>query len=338
MISAINPTAIPQKALQIRYLPEDLAPVLADDPYTMAVIQFSDKGSATQPHSPNITVGLRQLNGDQQLEVWRSKRPVNWLLRENITFCTTGDMLFGHMLIEESSASNLEQISKAAYQALLSLTRQQGYPYLLRIWNYFPNINRQQSNLERYQSFCIGRHHAFAEHNEFEHQLPAATAISTHSPGFLIYFLASKQPGLQIENPRQVSAFRYPKSYSPKSPSFSRAILKQWGDQSDLYISGTASVVGHETRHVDDISGQLAETANNIKQLQIEALQQGNHATTEVQLLKVYLRRTEDLPLIDKQIGRLLGEEVARIYLHADICREALLLEIDGYSTAEITS
>jgi chorismate lyase/3-hydroxybenzoate synthase len=334
--STTGPTTIIRDTLQVDYLPAESAATLVNDPRVMALICFGDSASSSQAGGAKITVGLPQLNTQPWIEVWRTKRPVSWHQQEGITFCTAGDMLFGHMLLEEGTGSNLEALSEQAYCSLLNLTAQQGHPHLIRIWNYFPNINQKQGQQERYKSFCIGRHRACARSEGFENRLPAATAIGTHSPGFLIYFLASKTPGVQIENPRQVSAFYYPSIYSPKSPSFSRAMLKHWNGQSNLYISGTASVVGHETRHVDDSISQLQESARNIKRLLKEAQQLTDAPASELQkqiLLKIYLRQAGDLAQIDEQINTLFKPDTPRIYLQADICRQDLLLEIDGYST-----
>lgn len=319
---------INKKTLQISYLPVESAAMLADDPTVMALIGFSNSASSSQPGGPQITVGLEQLNTPEWVEVWRTKHLVSWQQKGGISFCMVGDMLFGHMILDESSSSNLEALSEKAYRSLIDLTAEQGYSNLIRIWNYLPNINQQQNQQERYQVFCAGRHRACAQLNDFQSRLPAATAIGTHSAGFLVYFLAGKTAGIQVENPRQVSAFYYPAQYGPKSPSFSRAMLKEWSDQSDLYISGTASVVGHETYHVDDKIGQLKESACNIKQLLQEA-----KGPQKLHLIKVYLRERGDLSEIDRQIDRLFDSEIPRIYLQADICRQDLLLEIDGYAT-----
>ena len=88
-------------------------------------------------------------------------------------------------------------------------------------------------------------------------------------------------------------------------------------------------MVGHETRHLDDSIGQLQESTRNIRQLLKEA-----QPPQQPALLKIYLRQVADLAQIDAQISTLFKPEIPRIYLHADICRQDLLLEIDGYSTA----
>src|SRR3546814_14768858 len=76
------------------------------------------------------------------------------------------------------------------------------------MWNFLAQINVGAEDHERYRQFSAGRNRALALKPDFERALPAATAIGMLEPGLVIYFLAGKQPGLPIENPRQVSAFR----------------------------------------------------------------------------------------------------------------------------------
>ena len=121
----------------------------------------------------------------------------------------------------------------------------------------------------------------------------AATAIGTRDDSILVYFLAAREDGIQIENPRQVSAFDYPSQYAPKSPAFSRAMVKQWGDQQHLDISGTASILGHETRHRDKLIEQLDECLNNVDILVTEADKHagiGIHDVSDLTGIKLYLR------------------------------------------------
>ena len=92
---------------------------------------------------------------------------------------------------------------------------------------------------------------AFAD---FPQTLPAGTAVGTMSGPLKIHFLAARQPGTHVENPRQVSAYEYPRVYGPCSPSFARATLRPSISGSHLLIAGTASVVGHVSEHIGDPS------------------------------------------------------------------------------------
>ena len=239
------------------------------------------------------------------------------------------------MSLNEQSAADLSLLTSTAYRRLFAAARARGYPYLLRVWNYFPDIAREAGGLERYQAFCVGRHWALlAERAECENHLPAACAIGTQGPGLRIYALASREAGLQIENPRQVSAFRYPRQYGPTSPSFSRAIFKDWGaPNAHLYISGTASVVGHTSQHLE-LMAQLEETLRNLQAL----LDQANRVVPVVlrpTLLKIYLRPGFDPAPLRDRIVQTFGT-VPLLFLGADICRPDLLVEIEGVAVSEV--
>src|SRR3990170_3468810 len=74
---------------------------------------------------------------------------------------------------------------------------------------------------ERYQLFCAGRHDAFlAAGYHHDVDLPAASAVGMRGRGLIAYFLAAREPGVQVENPRPIAAYNYPPQYGPKTPSF----------------------------------------------------------------------------------------------------------------------
>ena len=55
--------------------------------------------------------------------------------------------------------------------------------------------------------------------------------------------------GTPVENPRQVSAYRYPREYGPQSPTFARALLPP-SPRVPLLLSGTASIDGKRVTDV----------------------------------------------------------------------------------------
>jgi chorismate lyase/3-hydroxybenzoate synthase len=135
-----------------------------------------------------------------------------------------------------------------------------------------------------------------------------------------------RRPGIHVENPNQQSAYAYPRIYGPKSPSFARATACP--DLGLTFISGTASITGHATRHHDDVVAQLGLTLDNIETL-VAHIGAKEQLSLGRPLLKVYIRQPEDYPLIRQQLeARLPLAEC--IYLQADICRADLLLEIEA--------
>jgi chorismate lyase/3-hydroxybenzoate synthase len=253
------------------------------------------------PISGALNVPLRPLGAGPHLETWECGE----------------ELLFGSLVVAESEP--LESLARSVYACLIADARAAGYPYFVRMWNYVGDINAYDRGQERYQLFCAGRHDAFVSagyHHDVD--LPAASAVGMHGRGLVTYFLAAREPGVQVENPRQVAAYRYPPEYGTKSPSFSRATV--WNDR--VFVSGTSSVLGHATVHPNDVAAQLEETLHNIEVV----LAQTGRSLANVISAKTYIRRTSDYDVIAQ---RLEGVLPSNLFLEADICRADLLLEIE---------
>lgn len=280
---------------------------------------------------PVLNVQLQPLEGGSLAEVWHSREKPQKGSAGVIRYSNTAGLMFG--CVELDCEPDLQTQTEHVYKELLSLVSSTGYPHLLRVWNHFPLINQYEDGLERYQLFCVGRHRAFQAHcgSGFQLQLPAASAIGTHGDKFAVHFIAAAEPGIYLENPRQTSAYQYPKQYGPCSPSFARATLFALGQANKLILSGTASIVGHETLHPGEPEKQLEETLRNIDALlQHEAVTAHPHHRARYSNVKVYVRHADDLPKIKSHITEYFGEQSAILYLHGDICRSDLLLEIEG--------
>jgi chorismate lyase / 3-hydroxybenzoate synthase len=308
------------------------------DAQLLAQIRFGEH-TAGGPDPRLLTLALPPLLGEDLVEIWRCGQTVQAGWQDGFGYARAEDVLFFQLLLDEAAYPCLAAASHDAYARLLAFVRMAGYPHLLRVWNYFPHINAGAGADERYQQFCLGRAQALETTPGFEARLPAATVIGSLAPGFVIYGLAVREPGLQIENPRQVSAFRYPRQYAPRSPAFSRARLKRWGESLHLYVSGTASVVGHETRHPHAALAQLGEAIRNLEALLAQAsraepqLPPGH--LPDLSLLKLYVRPGVELPPLQAMLQGRLGSQTPCLLLSGEICRRDLLVELEGlYATA----
>ncbi|TFG59857.1 MAG: hypothetical protein E4H32_09500, partial [Nitrospirales bacterium] len=216
-------------SLTVKYVQaSDLSQELeAETPHTLAVIGYgSGKSLSVLRKSLNLEVNLPPLTQPPFVEVWESSAPVLCDQVPGIRLAFTDEFVFGCFEAIEHTGNAFEDLSRVAYERIFEYCTRSGFSHLLRIWNYFPDIHAEQYGLERYQRFCIGRHQAFStSHKEFASILPAASAVGTQGGPFQVLFLAGKQPGRPLENPRQISAYKYPPIYGPKSPSFSRATL-----------------------------------------------------------------------------------------------------------------
>ncbi|SDZ27342.1 chorismate lyase / 3-hydroxybenzoate synthase [Lysobacter sp. yr284] len=323
--------------LDVDYLDTDPAQALAQDD-TLALFGFGR--DAPHHDDPRYLRVPLEPAGDRRLERWRGRGPVARGRDGDLAWSEDGALQFGVIELDEPARLPDEpangEIGRAAeylYRKLLAFTAQRGYPQLLRIWNYLDGITLGRGDEERYRVFCVGRAAGLGEFPIA--RLPAATAIGRVDGArrLQVYWLASRTPGTPLENPRQVSAYRYPRQYGPQSPSFARAMLPPAPAQMPLLLSGTAAVVGHESRHAESVLAQLEETLANFDSL-IGAARQHRPGLPPAfgpgSRLKVYVRDLPDLPLVAAELDRRFGDRVPRILVHAAVCRHELLVEIDG--------
>lgn len=276
-------------------------------------------------------------------EVWsvpKSAPPIEHGEVDGVGYAKSQDLVFAWMsmpLLEPDAA--LAQITQQAYDALFKALHQLECPHPWRFWNYLPDILGTIEGEERYRIFNMGRHASFHRHSAMIEQHPPAACALGEPAGLggalTVYALASTTPAHPVENPRQISAYRYPPQYGLRSPTFSRAAIAQLGTEAAVFISGTASIVGHETVHLNDVSAQAEESLNNIDALlhQFQVERPGvNWAPADLKF-KVYVRHADDLPLVREVMKRRLGTDVFCCYLHAVVCRPDLLVEIEASAT-----
>ena len=270
-------------------------------------------------------------------------------------FSESAGIVFGSVAMQEAQAGNaatgatsLERAAYAAYESVFHVLDALGMRHPLRIWNVVPAINAEQFGSERYRQFNTGRQRAFqAFGRPVVDSVPAASALGAPVPidgnapsatPLVVSFLAMRTASEAIENPRQVSAYRYPAQYGPSAPTFARAAawrdVRRSSDAPMLFVSGTASIVGHETVHRGDALAQLRETLANFDAILGEAARKGHGEWALSDLTyKIYVRDPCDLDLlaaIDDTLRARCGSPLRALYLHADICRSDLLLEIEA--------
>lgn len=317
-------------SLQVDYAePGTLERWLAHDD-VLAVFGFGD--DAPRHSDPRYLRVPLQPHGDGLLEVWRTHAPVERGRDGDVAWACNDSLSFGAIEVEEGDGGIIEAAERA-YARLSAFVSGSRAPCMLRIWNYLDAITEGEGDAERYRQFCIGRARGLGT---FDAQtLPAATAIGRcDDERFIqVYWLSSSAPGIPVENPRQVSAYRYPREYGPQPPSFARAMLPPPGARMPLLLSGTASVVGHRSLHAGRLLAQLEETFANFDSLLGAARALAPALPAEFgsgTRLKVYVRERADLPLVAQAFANRFGGGVPHMILHAVICRRDLAVEIDG--------
>jgi chorismate lyase / 3-hydroxybenzoate synthase len=295
---------------------------------TLAAFGFGT-GASDDDDPRWLRVALECLDAPAPIELWQVDAPVTCGRQDEVRWSAGGGWLFAAIEVDEHQAGGIEAAARRAYAALRQFMHARSERSVLRIWNYISDINNGHDDAERYKQFCDGRAAGLGDF--FANGFPAATAIGHHSRQHVlqIYLLASMDAGVAVENPRQVSAWRYPRQYGRTSPGFARAMLMPARDA--LAISGTAAVVGHASTHEGDLDAQLNETLTNLEALLATADMPAGFDTHSP--LKAYVRRSTDATRVREILHqRLPGVPV--LLMHGDVCRRELLVEIDGWRYA----
>ena len=319
--------------LRVHYLTHtEIQPFCAmHNGHLLGAIAYGAGGEREAPDCPFARIHLPTLEQPPVLELWTSGQPVVRQNQRGIDTARNEEVLFGCLQVDANAP--LDNSVYDAYCRIFDIGNRLGYSHLLRVWHYLPRINEDSDGLERYRRFNVGRHEAFRSRNRsVEHCAPAACALGTREGPFTIYFLAAREAGEPVSNPRQLDPYRYPTLYGPRGPAFSRAMLAKVGGEPVLFISGTASIVGHETVHAGDAIAQADETAENLRAVmgQFRA-KHSEHADDRAQkCFRVYVKNPENLYAVRERMNRAFTPENIVIYLQADICRSDLLLEVEG--------
>ncbi len=320
----------------------------------LGVVGFDDVPPIAPMEIP-VTASMTPALGtdDVLCEVWRvagtavEQRMTVTARHRRVIYRFCDQFLFGSVSLEEGAmaraadedgSSRLMRATEMAYREIFELLAACGHRHLIRVWNYLPEINREAGGGDRYRQFNSARRAAFQRSGQaLAGSVPAACALGSSAGNPLsIFFLAGRHAPTAIENPRQVSAYHYPPRYGEHRPIFSRACLLHELAGTTLFVSGTASILGHETVHHGDVAAQTREALANVAALLREANRIAGAAryAMDTLRLKVYVRHPRDLTAVMHEVARVVAHSTPVIYLRADVCRTDLLMEIEATGEA----
>ncbi len=202
--------------------------------------------------------------------------------------------------------------------------------HLHRVWNWVPGINDLADGEENYRAFNAGRHAAFTDHfgaASLRPHLPAASALGILGDRMAVLFAAGRDVPENFENPEQVPAWEYPAQYGRLPPTFARGTRVTRADGSrEWYLSGTASIKGHQTLG-ETFDSQMGLTLENVLLMRAHMGVPPDAAAR----WKIFLRHSGDLAACEKTFSAAFPDDSrTTIYLQADICRSSLLVEVEG--------
>lgn len=238
------------------------------------------------------------------------------------------------------------ELVASVYVALLGLLDRRGL-HPLRFWNYLPDIHRAVPGFgRRYEAFSTGRYAAYNRvFRGHPWPLAAASAVGHHEGRLEVDLLASKIPGEPIENPRQIPAYRYSRTYGEFPPFFTRAIrvghpLPSVDMNLLAIVSGTASIMGEESQHAGDLKSQTEETLLNLSAVAgcVTGERRREHAAegwasrhlVRYRELRAYVPRAEDGQEVAHRLWTALPNLKRLEVVRADLCRPELRLEVEG--------
>jgi hypothetical protein len=160
--------------------------------------------------------------------------------------------------------------------------------------------------------------------------------------GVIIEFIAVQSNELisvAINNPSQIAAHTYSSNVLAgeecmlkTTPKFERARYLELFGKKLIFISGTASIIGERTVGVGNPAEQTEITINNIKQLyskEILSKLSGESLNPKYGHARVYIKNPNDFLTIKRTFKSHFGK-LPVVYIVADICRNDLLVEIEG--------
>ena len=245
-----------------------------------------------------------------------------------------------------SNAENLPLTDQIEYSfdTVLQILENEGMNFadVVRQWNYIPGILEihpiNGRNLQHYQVFNEIRQKYYST-TVFKDGYPAATGIGTRNGNFDLDFFAIKSgqyvQKVGLSNPKQHNAYEYHQAFLvgdttlgpiKKTPLFERAKMLKTDDETMIFISGTASIIGQETIGIGDIKRQTEITINNMQEL-IPNL--NDLKKLQYTYVRAYIKEEEDFQTV-KSICESSFPKVSVSYLQADVCRDNLLVEIEG--------
>lgn len=233
--------------------------------------------------------------------------------------------------------------SEKSFEGLIDIFHTVKFPIksIVRQWNYLEDILGFDGDEQRYQEFNNVRSIVYG--NSFEEGgYPAATGIGMNRGGVIIEFVAVKSSEVithPVDNPEQIAAHVYSEKVLvgeecvlKTTPKFERARYFGLNDKKMIFISGTASITGEKTVGIDDPVEQTEVTIQNIKRLYSEDILKGlskDKLHAKYGHARVYVKVRKDFAAIKKTFKKHFPN-LPVVYIIADICRDNLLVEIEG--------
>lgn len=306
---------------------------------------------AQSPEKPfNLTIEAGIVNSTDLRISYRKYKDHRYTILEN-DICKE---LWANGLEDKNPDLDITSHSRRAFEIVHQILSAENmtFDHIVRQWNYIGNILRTDQNehsfIQHYQIFNDVRNDYYSRYRSIS-DFPAATGIGMDFNSVAIDFCAITPTKdlliSSVNNPKQINPYTYDQKMligTPQNgqeqktaPQFERAKLLLYHKKSQLFISGTASIIGQETMGKNDVGEQTRITIENINSLiERENLihhcpQLNGEMPDNYSYIRVYVKNNADIPIVKSICSAHFGNTSVN-YIQADICREDLLVEIEA--------
>ena len=293
-----------------------------------------------QPLLPSggLAAEIYTLSGVEDIQLYK-KDEVAYGIIENSGY----SMIFIEGIASSFFSDSVHKQSSEVFKKLNLILTSHGFSAgdIVRQWNYIGNITCHRSGRQNYQEFNDARS-AYYKTSSWPNGYPAATGIGASCEGIIVGCIAfrSENAIYPINNPLQIAAHEYSKKVLvddnagaiKSTPKFERAKLIELGDQACCFVSGTAAIRGEQSMDKNSARSQTIQTIENIEYLvSKENLVRFGCKTYDLKLLnlRVYIKNAADYDEVRATVEELYPQ-IPAIYTIADVCRDELLVEIEG--------
>jgi enamine deaminase RidA (YjgF/YER057c/UK114 family) len=303
--------------------------------------------SPEKPFSIAIEIGL----------VSFSQINVNYKMYDDIPYLVLEKNGYKEVWVNGIGTKSKDADTKSAADSAFEIMRQilkmenMSFNNVVRQWNYIGSILRSEEQnfplSQNYQVFNKVRYDHYSRYRSVK-GFPAATGVGMNYNGVMIDFCAiepvDEKKIISIKNPKQINPYNYnhkvldsgshQSNKEEQPPLFERAKLLTNSNKWRIFVSGTASIIGQETTAIGDLAEQTRVTIENIKKLTSKENLVAHYPQISFEKpvnfsrIRVYVKNAGDIPEVKTICREQLGT-VPSIYLHADICRNNLLVEIE---------
>ncbi len=300
---------------------------------------------AQKPFDGELVAEVTELSGDVP-HYWGVSNDIRYL---QMKYNGRVELMTGgiYSQLESGIASQSVDIFKRLSALLAALDY--SIDDITRQWNYIERIVDIENNKQHYQIFNDART-IFYRDTQWSAGYPAATGIGMQYGGVIVEVnatMGSHQYAKAIDNSLQRAAHIYSQEVlvgeaefgiERSTPKFERGKVVDYNNSPLFYISGTAAIRGEESVAEGDVVAQNIATMENIDHLISTQNRElfGDVSGVELGygLLRVYIKEDSDAAAVLEYM-KPTYPHIELIFVKADVCRDELLIEIEGFASAK---